>query len=98
MLETPIVVAQGLSQPEGMALGPKGDLYVAETGKGQITKLERNGDSFTQEQIKFMNVSIGIPAAPNAAPTWIFSDIAISPDGTLYASDDVESKIWMKKL
>lgn len=97
-LESPVVVGTGLSQPEGMAIGPEGALYIAETGIGQVTKLERNGEIFAPEHIKIMSINKGIPAPPNAAPTWVFSGITISSNGTLYSSDDADSKIWVKKL
>ncbi len=39
MAQPPVVMAQGLDNPRGLALGPDGNLYVVEAGRGGATAL-----------------------------------------------------------
>lgn len=40
-LSTPLICARGLSNPEGLALTPDGDLLVVEAGKGRLLRISR---------------------------------------------------------
>ena len=100
VLNSPIEVASGLSQPEGLAVGSNGELIVVETGAGRVSSLEKNtqgGEEIMQRRTIIDNLPLGIPAPTNAAPTWVFSGIAIGSDGTIYIASDVESKILQIK-
>ena len=95
-LEVPILIATGLAQPEGLTVGPSGELLVVETGAGRVTKLEQSTQNNNEEMVKSIIVdklTIGIAAPPNAPPTWVFSGIAIDSHGALYVANDVEGKI-----
>ena len=93
-LDSPITVATGLSNPEGLAANVNGDLFVVETGAGRVTQLikDNDGDMMVKKTIA-NNLSIGMPAAPNTPPTWIFSGITVGSDGSVYVADDGGSKI-----
>jgi hypothetical protein len=36
----------------------------------------------------------GVPAAPFAPPTWIFSDISVGSSGALFITGDVENVVY----
>jgi hypothetical protein len=68
-----------------------GNLLVVETGADRVSMIDLdNGNIHTIiEGIKF-----GVPAAPNAPPTWIFSDISVGSSGALFVSGDVENVLY----
>jgi len=68
--------AQGLRDPRMMALGPDGQLYVAERGAGRIVRLpDRDGDGVAD--------GVEVVAEGLDAP----SSIAFYQDGSLYAGE-----------
>ncbi len=70
------VFTQGLSGPRMMALGPDGQLYVAERGAGRIVRLpDRDGDGVAD--------GVEVVAEGLSAP----SSIAFYEDGSLYIGE-----------
>ena len=70
------VFAQGLRDPRMMALGPDGELYVAERGASRIIRLpDRDGDGVAD--------GVEVVAAALNAP----SSIAFYEDGSLYVGE-----------
>ncbi|HUV89688.1 MAG TPA: sorbosone dehydrogenase family protein, partial [Anaerolineae bacterium] len=70
------IFAQGLRDPRMMALGPDGQLYVAERGAGRIVRLpDRDGDGVAD--------SVEVVAEGLDAP----SSMAFYQDGSLYAGE-----------
>ena len=70
------VFAQGLGGPRMMALGPDGQLYVAERGAGRIVRLpDRDGDGVAD--------GVEVVAEGLSAP----SSIAFYADGSLYVGE-----------
>jgi glucose/arabinose dehydrogenase len=70
------VFFQGLSNPRMMALGPDGELYIAERGAGRIVRLpDRDGDGVADK--------VEVVADGLRAP----SSIAFYTDGSLYVGE-----------
>jgi glucose/arabinose dehydrogenase len=70
------VYATGLNNPRMMALGPDGQLYLAERGNGRIVRLpDRDGDG----------VSDGLEVVADGLQTP--SSLAFAPDGSLYVGE-----------
>jgi sugar lactone lactonase YvrE len=96
ILDVPIEITGGLSQPEGLAVAPDGALLVVETGTGQVTRIElheENGEQHTHKSTLAEGLDLGIQAIPGTVPTWIFSGIAVSKDGSIYVAGDKKSQI-----
>ena len=75
------VFAQDLKEPRMMAVGPEGDLYVAERGGGQVVRLpDRDGDGIAD--------SVEVVAAEIDAPT----SLAFDRDGSLYVAET--TRVW----
>ena len=70
------IFAQGLDNPRMMALGPDGQLYVAERGAGRVTRLpDLDGDGLADQ--------IQVVAEKLQAP----SSLAFYRDGSLYVAE-----------
>jgi len=80
-----IVVAAGLDTPRGLALGPLGELYVADSGdasrpgSGRVVRIGADGVA-----APVLTGAANLTAAPHG-PTYIYglSDIAVRGDGLL---------------
>jgi sugar lactone lactonase YvrE len=89
-LESPVTVAEGLSEPEGLYVS--GDtVYVVETGIGQVTSVAL--DSGAKHTLA-KNLDIGIPGPPPFPPTMLFSGIAMDAAGLLYVPADKGKLIY----
>jgi sugar lactone lactonase YvrE len=85
-LETPEVVVEGLTTPEGMVLDEDGTLLVVESMLGQLTRVDLDSGEMT---VVADGLQIGIPAKPEWPPTWFFSSVAIGEDGSIYITGDL---------
>lgn len=91
ILEQPKTIIKDLKQPEGLKIGPKGNLLVVETGANQV--LSVNLDS-GEKTVLADNIPLGQPSAPNMPPTWKLSDIDYDANGNLYIPSDIENVIY----
>ncbi len=67
---------QGLSDPRMMALGPDGELYVAERGAGRIVRLPDRDDDGVADGVEVVAAGLRAP-----------SSIAFYRDGSLYVGE-----------
>jgi glucose/arabinose dehydrogenase len=70
------VFVGGLSGPRMLALGPDGDLYVAERGAGRIIRLPDRGGDGVADGVEVVTQGLSVP-----------SSIAFYKDGSLYVGE-----------
>ncbi|MDB2543436.1 hypothetical protein N9X45_06260, partial [Pseudomonadales bacterium] len=89
MLDDPIVVADGLTDPEGLTI--VGDEFVIVQGSdGKIVATEMNGEGTT-----LATISAGSDAASaDQPPSMVFNGITAMPDGTLYATGETSRMLY----
>lgn len=87
----PVAVAGGLDTPSGIAAGPDGDLFVADTGSHSIRSIDAAGVA---------TVVAGVPGTKggnegNAGSATFHgpTGIAVGPDGTIYVADTYNDRI-----
>lgn len=91
ILAAPKVIIEGLQQPEGLQIGPKGNLLVVETGANQVLSVNLNSGEKT---VLVSDVPLGMAGMPNMPPTWKLSDVDYDADGNLYVPSDVENMVY----
>ncbi|UCF69552.1 MAG: hypothetical protein JSV80_08345 [Acidobacteriota bacterium] len=95
ILEPRRFIAAGLSLPEGMAFDVDGTLLVVETGARKLSRIDlENGGTVTEV---LGGLEVGLSALPNAAPTFTFSDVAVSESGTIYVTGDRGNVVYRYK-
>jgi len=91
-LPAPVVVAAGLSAPEGLTVDTDGGLLVAETGIGRVSKIDIATGTVTTvaSNLAFGNNPVIPFVGPPASPTWLsFTTVAVSPtSNALYVAGD----------
>jgi hypothetical protein len=79
----PIVVAFGLSFPEGLAFEKAGSLVVVETGTSQLSRINLS----TGQVTKIVDgLELNGPGLEGYPPTWGFSGVAVGQTGDIYVS------------
>lgn len=86
VLATPVTVAAGLAQPEGMALTRDGDLLVIEAGARRLSLIDLAAPAPTTARPLVEGLALGQPAPPGMPPTWSFDDVTVGPSGAVYVS------------
>lgn len=88
---TPVVVAEGLAQPEGLAQTPWGSFIVAEVGARRLTEIDpTNGSRRTVAD----GLPIGAPQVPGQPPAGVPTGVAVAADGSVYLSSDLNNAIY----
>ncbi len=88
VLTPPMPLARDLANPEGLAVGPDGNLLVVESDAGRLSRIDvRTGEVTT--------VVDGIaPCLQSDHPTWIFNGVAVGPSGVIYATCDAANSLY----
>ncbi len=91
---TPVPVASGLANPEGLALDLDGSLLVIEAGAGRLSRVD-----LTTGEVSVVvdGLELGSVAPAGAPPTWGFNGVAVSSSGAIYITGDVTNvlyRIW----
>lgn len=86
------VITDGLDKPNGVVLSPnnKNTAYVVESGKGRVVKLNIKSGKKNVIADGF-NMGITSDGAPLAH---VMSGIAITNDGTIYLSSDIDNAVY----
>jgi sugar lactone lactonase YvrE len=79
--QIPIVSSDGFSAPQGLAMGPDGTVYVADSGKHRVLKISPAGVQST--------VSFGVFAPAVQTPTGLARDGAVN----LYVTDPATNRL-----
>jgi sugar lactone lactonase YvrE len=90
LLDAPVVVAEGLDAPEGLAVLADGTLVVVETGSGDVTRI----DIATGETTVLAE---GISPAYTLAdfyPAYTPSSVAVAPSGNIYVTSPADGNVW----
>jgi sugar lactone lactonase YvrE len=85
------VVASGLNRPEGVAVDSSGTLIVAETARNRLLRI----DPLTGKRtVVASGIAMGLVGGPDMPAPFLFSGVAISANGTIYADSDVSNAIF----
>lgn len=90
LLDAPLVIADGLDMPEGLALLPDGNLVVVETGSGNVTRI----DIATGETTVLAE---GISPAYTIAdfyPGFTPNSVAVAPSGNIYVTSPGDGNVY----
>lgn len=88
---SPIVVAAGLSHPEGLAVNHDGSLLVVETGRGQLSRID-----VATGTVRAMatGLALGATGFPGASPMWLFTAVAVAPNGDIFVAGDADNVVY----
>jgi sugar lactone lactonase YvrE len=88
VLSPPRLIARDLATPEGLAVGPDGNLLVVESDAGRLSSI----DAETGEVVTVVD---GItPCLQSNHPTWIFNGVAVAPSGVIYVTCDAGNTLY----
>lgn len=89
--KTPVVVASGLSYPEGLAFEKEGNLLVVETGTSSLSRINLS----TGEVTKIVDgLELSGPGLEGYPPTWGFDGVTVGLSGDIYVSGGGENVIY----
>ncbi|KAA0233219.1 MAG: Virginiamycin B lyase [Acidimicrobiales bacterium] len=81
-----------LNVPVGGDIGPDGSLYIADSFNGRIRKVTPDGTITTIAGTgESTGRALGLPATEATINP---NDVAVGPDGTVYVSDGINSRVW----
>lgn len=89
LLDAPIVMAEGLAQPEGLAVLPDGDLVVVETGTGDVTRIEAATGETT-----ILAEGISLASSLHVYPAWTPNSVAVAPSGNIYVTSPADGNVY----
>ncbi|MDY7094061.1 MAG: SMP-30/gluconolactonase/LRE family protein [Acidobacteriota bacterium] len=84
-LDSPVAIAEGLIQPEGLAVDRRGHLLVVEAGTGSLLRIHRRSH---RVRILVDGLDLGVSALPGLLPTWFFNGVDVDRAGRIYVSGD----------
>lgn len=90
VLDTPLVVSEGLAAPEGLAVSLDGALLVAETGANRLVRIDP-----TSGEVSILAGGLALDSSfvQGWPQTWLFSGVAVGPSGTIYLSNAGENQV-----
>jgi streptogramin lyase len=90
LLDSPLVITEGLDAPEGLALLPDGGLVVVETGSGDVARVDiATGDTTVLAE--------GISPAYTLAdfyPAFTPNSVAVAPSGNIYVTSPADGNVY----
>ena len=89
MLADPLVVVEGLVDPEGLTVVGN-EFIVVQGSDGQVIAAEMDGTKTTLATISAGSVA----ASPAQPPSMVFNGITALPDGTLYATGETNRVLY----
>ena len=92
-LVTPIPVATGLAHPEGLAVGPDGNLLVVETMGGRTGRLSRINLESGAVRTVFEGLELCLKTSPAFPPMHICNGVAVGSSGTIYLTSDLKNQL-----
>jgi len=90
-LTPPILVAQGLSHPKGLAMDHGGGLLVVESGAGRLSRIDLSSGGIWPVAEGLL---LGAEAIPGTPPTGIFNGVAVGPSGVIYVTGDKGNVVY----
>ena len=96
VLEEPVTVATGLAGPEGMAVDVSGDLLVAETGAGRLSRVDL-ATGIVTSVVTGLSPGEAVPEGMPFPPSSWFTGVAVGPSGTIYLTNDTDSVLYRIK-
>ena len=94
LLMPPVVIASGLSHPEGLAVDADGNLLVVESGAQRLAKINLTSGEKTVLVDGLALGAIGVPGYP---PTWIFNGVTVGSTGHIYVTGDIANVVYRFK-
>jgi len=94
-LWTPQPVAIGLAAPEGLAVGPGGDLLVVETAAGRLSAIAV-GTGEARPLVE--GLELGLEPSAGAPAVWVSSGVVVDADGTAFVSGDRANVVYRIRL
>ncbi len=90
-LDVPIMVAEGLLGPEGLAVEEPGKLLVVESLAGRLSRIDlATGTVLTLVE----GLALGAEGVPLWPPTWQFNGVAKGPSGAIYVTGDIDNLLY----
>jgi len=91
---TPVPLATGLMNPEGLAWDKKGGLLVVEPGASRLSRIDLATGEVSQiaENLKLSGPAIGQEAA--LPPTYLFDGVVVGQTGDIYVSGGGKNVIY----
>ncbi|MFK5895189.1 MAG: hypothetical protein QM504_18400 [Pseudomonadota bacterium] len=91
-LNPPVILASGLSKPEGMTIDHDGSLLVMETGARRLLRIIPETGKLS---IVAKNLEIGLKAPEHNPEPWMaVSGVSVSTTGNIYMTGDVGNRIY----
>ncbi len=89
------VIASGLVAPEGLAQLADGGIVVAEVGLQRLVRIDPTDGSV---EVLIPGLPIGLPPPPGVPPAYVPTGVAVSADGTVYFTSDLENAIYRLRV
>ena len=90
VLAEPVVIADGLAAPEGLAVSSDGTLIAAEAGANRLVRIDPASGEIRPIVSGLALDSSFVEGGPS---TWLFSGVAVGPSGTIYFSNAGRNQI-----